>query len=174
MWNPTRQSFLINHLSVLAAREGGVNQTGLVCLTTLMNIMGGLHSKTFNSISDRLKQKLVYGIAYDALVEAHENVRREHEEIYGESNGHLQLAVSYDGSWKTRGFHSLFGIGFVIEVLTGLVIDYVIRSKYCVECELVGNKLQGKRRSSGRNYTRRTVVSITLAPGVAWKQRPPR
>jgi len=34
----------------------------------------------------------------------------------------------------------------VIEVLIELVIDYVIWSKYCVECELVGNKLQGEEK----------------------------
>ena len=66
-----------------------------------------------------------------------------HRDIYGESDGPLELSVSYDGSWKTRGFHSLFGVGFVIEVLTGLVIDYVVCSKYCVECSLVGSKLSG-------------------------------
>ena len=83
--------------------------------------------------ADTIKQKLVYGTAYDTLVESRSIVRRVHMDIYGESDGPLQLSVSYDGSWKTRGFHSPFGVGFVIEVLTGLVI-YAIRSKYCVEC----------------------------------------
>ena len=66
--------------------------------------------------------------------------------IYGQSDSLLQLSVRYNGSWKTRGFHSPFGIRFVIEVLTGLVIDYAIRSKYCVECELVGKKLNGEEK----------------------------
>ena len=144
--NPTRQPYMINHLAVLAAREGGINQTGLVRLTTLMNVKGGIHSKTFSSISDVLKQKLVYGTACDALMAAHETVHRMYREVYGECDGPRQLSVSYDGSWKTRGFHSLFGVGFVVEVLTGLVIDYVIRSKYCVECELVGKKLKGDEK----------------------------
>ena len=39
------------------------------------------------------------------------------------------------------GFHSLFSVGFVFEVLPGLVVDYTIRSIYCVECTLVGKKL---------------------------------
>ena len=34
---------VINHHAVLAAIEGGLNQTGLVCLTSLMNIRG-LHN----------------------------------------------------------------------------------------------------------------------------------
>ena len=58
----------------------------------------------------------MFGTAVDALTEAHDSVRRVHRGIYGESDGPLELSVSYDGSWKTRGFHSLFGVGFVIEV----------------------------------------------------------
>ena len=37
-------------------------------------------------------------------------------------------------------------MGFVIEVLAWLVIDYAICSKYCVECELVGKKLEGEEK----------------------------
>ena len=151
--NPTRQPYMINHLAVLAAREGGINQTGLMRLTTLMNIKGGIHHKTFSSISDRLKEKL-FGTACDALVEAHDTVRRVYHDLYGASDGPIQLSVSYDGTWKTRGFHSLFGVGFIIEVVTGLVIDYAVRSKYCVECELVGNKLSGDDREEWQELHR--------------------
>ena len=130
------KTFSLVRLTTLMNINSGIHSKtfSLVRLTTLMNIKGGIHSKTFSSILDTLKQKLVYGTAYDALMEAHKNVRRMHQDIYGECNGPLQISVGYDGSWKTRGFHSLFGVGFVIEVLTGLVIDYVIQSKYCVEC----------------------------------------
>ena len=70
------------------------------------------------------------GTAYDTLHEADSVVHRVYRDICGELDGPLQLAVSYDGSWKTRGFHSPFRVGFVIEVLTRLVIDYAIRPKY--------------------------------------------
>ena len=186
--NPTRQPYMINHLAVLPAREGGINQTGLVRLTTLMNVKGGIHHKTFSTISDTLRQKM-FGTAVDALTDAHDSVRRVHRDVYGESDGPLELSVSYDGSWKTRGFHSLFGVGFVIEVLTGLVIDYVVCSKYCVECTLVGSKLSGDdqvqwqelhkdscdinhtgssglTKSSGRSFTRTGATSTTPAPVV--------
>lgn len=42
--------------------------------------------------------------------------------------------MSYDGSWQKRGFTSKDGIGCIIEVITGLVVDYEVLSKYCV-CE---------------------------------------
>lgn len=175
--NPTRQPYTINRLAVLAAREGGINQTGLVRLTTLMNVKGGIHHKTFSRISDTIQQKLVYGTAYNTLLEAHSIVHRVHRDVYGEHDGPLKLAVSYDGSWKTRGFHSPFGVGFVIEMLTGLVIDYTIRSKYCVECELVGKKLKGDEREQWQqlhqdhcdvNHTGSSGAMETEAAKIMW------
>lgn len=46
------------------------------------------------------------------------------------------IGVSFDGSWLTRGFSSLIGIGCVIDILTGYVIDYEIMSKVCRHCEV--------------------------------------
>ena len=142
-----------------------------------MNIKGGIHHKTFSRISSTIQQKLVYGTAYDALQEAHSIVHQVHRDIYGEREGPLQLSVSFDGSWKTRGFHSRFGVGFVIEVLTGLVIDYTVRSKYCVECELVGKRFAGddKERwqqlhkdSCDVNHTGSSGAMETEAAKVMW------
>lgn len=46
----------------------------------------------------------------------------------------LDITVSYDGSWHRRGNHSLYGLGAVIDVYTGLVLNYDILSKYCNTC----------------------------------------
>ena len=120
--NPTRQPYTINHLAVLAAREGGINQTGLVRLTTMMNVKGGLHHKTFSAISDTIKQKLVWHSVRHSAWSRQRYAQSIPWHLWW-AWWSLQLAVSYDGSWKTRGFHSPFRVGFVIEVLTGLVID---------------------------------------------------
>ncbi|XP_054260040.1 uncharacterized protein LOC128984722 [Macrosteles quadrilineatus] len=47
----------------------------------------------------------------------------------------IDIGVSYDGAWQKRGFTSKYGVGCVIEVVTGLVIDYVVLSKYCRICQ---------------------------------------
>lgn len=50
----------------------------------------------------------------------------------------INIVVSYDdGTWMTRGFTSLYDIGACIDVLTGLVINYVVLSKYCHVCKLL-------------------------------------
>ena len=100
---------------------------------------GGLHSKTFAKISATIQ----YGVAADTLAESRRTVLRVHTELYGPSDGPRHLDVSYNGTWKKRSFQSPIGVGFVIDVLTGLVVDYAVLCKYCVECELVGTKLSG-------------------------------
>ena len=57
-------------------------------------------------------------------------IRRVYRDI-NPSIGHddtIDLAVSYDGSWMTRGHKSLYGTGCVVEVITGLVIDLQVMS----------------------------------------------
>ena len=38
----------------------------------------------------------------------------------------LDLTVSYDGSWMKRGHNSSYGIGCVIDTVTGLVLDLTV------------------------------------------------
>ena len=98
--NPSRQPFSVNHYAVLAAKEGSFCQTGLVRMTALINIHGSLHHKTFSAISSTIQSKL-YGVAADTLSDAHRAVYRVYDEMYGPCQGRRQLAVSYDGTWKT-------------------------------------------------------------------------
>lgn len=50
------------------------------------------------------------------------------------SDGCIEIAVSYDGSWMTKGFSSKYGIGAAIDIMTGLVIDISVLSRYCQKC----------------------------------------
>ncbi|GFU88191.1 uncharacterized protein TNCV_845841 [Trichonephila clavipes] len=46
-----------------------------------------------------------------------------------------------DGTWRKIGHASLYGIGIVIDVLTNLVVDFEVLSKYCHECSMVAKDL---------------------------------
>ena len=69
-------------------------------------------------------------------------VRRQYrkEGIHVDEDGMLDVAVSYDGSWLTRGHHSNIGAGFVIDSCTGGVLDYEVKSKKCQKCSLMKHK----------------------------------
>lgn len=64
---------------------------------------------------------------------SHTAIRQAHIELNPLLAGEeiLNIAVSYDGTWHKRGHTSHYGMGIVIDVLTGLVIDFHILSRYC-------------------------------------------
>jgi len=46
----------------------------------------------------------------------------------------LDLKVFGDGSWKKRGFKSLYGVVMFIGYYSGKVIDLIIKNSYCHAC----------------------------------------
>lgn len=46
------------------------------------------------------------------------------------------MAVSFDGAWMTRGHSSHIGVGSVIELFSGYVLDFVVLSNFCLGCEI--------------------------------------
>lgn len=73
----------------------------------------------------------------DCLKKARAEVEKAYSEIEQKMDlvKPINIGVSYDGSWQKRGFTSKYGVGCVIEVVTGLVIDYEVISKYCRVCQ---------------------------------------
>lgn len=45
------------------------------------------------------------------------------------------ITVSDDGSWKREGFSSLYGIASLIGWHTGKVVDVLVKSEFCKNCE---------------------------------------
>ncbi|GFU90294.1 uncharacterized protein TNCV_2717521 [Trichonephila clavipes] len=56
-------------------------------------------------------------------------------------NNIIDITVSCDGTWHKRGHTSLYGIGIAIDVLTNLVVDFEISSKYCHEGSMTAKDL---------------------------------
>ena len=67
------------------------------------------------------------------LRKSYQIVRNMHSVNEGEV---LDTQMSFDGSWHKRGYTSLYGIAFVIDIMTGLVVDYEVLSKYCHMCAI--------------------------------------
>ena len=45
------------------------------------------------------------------------------------------IDIGYDGSWHRRGFSSHYGIGVIIELNTGLVLDVHVMINLCLICQ---------------------------------------
>lgn len=64
----------------------------------------------------------------------------EKEEKGKDIDGKLNIDVSFDGTWLSRGHKSHIGAGFVIDLSSGIVVDYKILSNYCNACASMKKK----------------------------------
>ena len=103
----------------------------------------GLNQKTFHNHCDAV-YALTPEIKQHILQLAVQTVRYEHQQL-DQTLAHddiYDIAVSYDGSWLTRGRSSQIGVTCVIDLLTGLRVDFHVLSKYCQKCETTGKKME--------------------------------
>ncbi|GFY17687.1 uncharacterized protein TNCV_1074221 [Trichonephila clavipes] len=53
----------------------------------------------------------------------------------------IDVSVSYDGTWQKREHTSNLGLGIIIDILSGLVLDFEVLSKYCHNCVVPGRDM---------------------------------
>ncbi|GBN83405.1 hypothetical protein AVEN_238151-1 [Araneus ventricosus] len=99
-----------------------------VCVNMNLHIIS---SRTFNFY----KKKILDGHPF-AANQMLFNIRKDVKEAYGSRNDNdiVDIGISYDGSWLTRGHTPNIGIGCVIDLLTVFLIVYEVMSKRCEEC----------------------------------------
>ena len=120
--------FVVVRHAVAASKDMGVGHAGLIKLCRFINIKPLTHTsytKQLHAICEANKIVVTRMLDDAATV-----IRRAYRDI-DPSIGHddtIDLTVSYDGSWMTRDHKSLYGIGCVVEVNTGLVIDLRVMS----------------------------------------------
>ncbi|GFS90715.1 uncharacterized protein TNCV_3771381 [Trichonephila clavipes] len=87
-------------------------------------------SRTFNIYIKKLCKSLVR-----STVKSLNDVRSQVKSAYQSNSAITDIDVTFDGTWLTRGHSSQIGVGCVIDLLTGFVMDFEIMSKHCIECE---------------------------------------
>ena len=73
----------------------------------------------------------------EIVAESREAIVKAYGEIgeYPDDNGILNIAVSFDGSWQKRGYTSHNGLGAVVDLMTGHLIDCEVLSNFCFKCK---------------------------------------
>lgn len=91
----------------------------------------GIEGMTESSYRNILKKIVPASKQFDqsSLDMAVEQVRKAHGAK--SKDDILDIAVSFDGTWHKRGHTSKHGVGIVIDVTTGLAIDFHVASTYC-------------------------------------------
>ena len=141
--------FDINKRMVMFSHEIGSSHSALDKFSAVVGIPN-MHLKTYQRHNDRfVTVETVQG--QHALQRAAEQVRQAYadtDQDYADRIQHglgttgepLDITVSFDGTWQKRGFTSLYGVGVVIEVTTGLVVDFEVLSKYCHACKMAESR----------------------------------
>ncbi|XP_055888785.1 uncharacterized protein LOC129926794 [Biomphalaria glabrata] len=128
----------VNRQVVAASLATGMGHAGLVKFSEIMNAPV-LHKKSFGQHTKFVFSQSA-GYVNQMLKESASTVRAAYPE---QSNKHvIDIDVSYDGTWQTRGHSLKYGVGCIIENKTGLVIDYHVLSKHCHVCAKTGNFLK--------------------------------
>ena len=136
-------NFIVNRKLVDGINTIGLGYAALerLCIVLDMNCM------SITSFHKHLNALAREGVELEnrVLENARSQVRELHLSTNIQADGEqiLQVCGSYDGTWHRRGHTSLYGVGIIIDVLSGLVLDFEICSKYCAQCEIAKKKYDG-------------------------------
>ena len=64
----------------------------------------------------------------------------------------INTAVSFDSSWKTRGYYSNVGFGSAISASTKKVLDYVLLNRTCEKCNRWSSQRQNEHPEEYRKW----------------------
>ena len=130
VWMP-QNSMDTDRQTVYSAMEMGVAREGMSVTCDIFNMPPPCHRKAWDN-------------HVPALYEAHKKViskqlQKARDKVHAlhtsDDSDVAKIMVSYDGTWSKRGYTANFGVGFVIAVETGEVLDYGFESKLCKECD---------------------------------------
>ena len=109
-------------------------------------------------------------------------VKKQYADLHtSDPSSSTEISVSYDGSWLTRGHTSKYGVGCIIYVLTGYVLDYAVLSKYCKSCTYAVRDLdenspefsiwmEGHKDFCQKNHTASSNAMETFAAAQIWQR----
>ncbi|KYN05834.1 hypothetical protein ALC62_03230 [Cyphomyrmex costatus] len=130
-------AFKINNCPLINNHSYEIN----IRMTLVMRILGiGLNGmKKFCAMMDLPKPifQSTYDLIVKSILTASTSVRNLSMEKAAkqEIKENNEIIVSGDGTWRKRGFSSLFGLVTLIGWFTGKVLDVCVKSKYCKSCE---------------------------------------
>lgn len=104
----------------------GLHSINIFC--SLMELSAGFANNTYYTFLDNL-----LNAARSTFIQC-KAVAEEKEQNMKAGNTETHLSVSGDGSWKKRGFSSLFGIATLIGKFTHKVLDFSVKSSFCQSC----------------------------------------
>ncbi|XP_015187981.1 PREDICTED: uncharacterized protein LOC107072503, partial [Polistes dominula] len=117
----------------------GLGLKGAAKFCGLMDMRAFISQSTYDLIIDNIHSSIK-----TATEKLFQKACTEEKHLTFEHQGNedsTELTVSGDGTWKKRGFCSLYGVTSLIGYYSGKIIDIVVKSSYCKQCETWKKKL---------------------------------
>ncbi|XP_046586024.1 uncharacterized protein LOC124292686 [Neodiprion lecontei] len=126
----------INRCFVFVIRLLGIYHEGVNLFCSLVDICSGISNSTYFALLENIR------IASSAVCESVLSFAVSQEKTMNEEAGNVrdEFTVSGDGTWRKRGFSSLFGVSTLIGKYTGKVLDAMVMSSYSAACNMWKNK----------------------------------
>ena len=139
--------------SVLATHSTGISWQSLHKIATVFDMMTPLQTMPSRYVSriEEVTDKAVKTSMIGATNELHQRVDR----VISPEPDAINITVSFDSSWKTRGFYSNFGFGAVISTNTKKVLDYEILSRLCELCSIWNEDKQQEQPLEYQSWIKR-------------------
>eukprot|EP00795_Rhopilema_esculentum_P002650 gene2650-847_t len=129
--------FELTTRAILAFRGIGCGYSDITEWCGMMNMPYKMSHDTYSRHNAKVHEaskscfKNVQEKSIDVIKQAYRDIG-----VVPDKNGILNISVSFDGTWQRRGHSSHNGVGAVIELITGLPIDYEILSNFCLKCKI--------------------------------------
>jgi len=146
------QLYDVNRASVLGLRSIGRGASAAKKLFSIMNISKPISAKSWTSQTSSIEESAASILEEEMTQAAWESktLRRNEGEIGQLTDEELRkeivdIGVSLDCSWSSRGWSATDGVVAAIDVLIGKVVDVVHLSSSCTVCKkLEANQMEGK------------------------------
>ena len=136
----------VYHSLLSGIGEAGLTKkSGFICKTPLSKRSYARHCRFLYN-----KMEIFFDEQQKKACEAVRNYYIEKDYAKPDSSGVIDIEVSFDGTWLTRGHKSHVGVGFIIEVYTGTVIDLEVLCNHCQYCK----KTNIEKHRCNKNCTR--------------------
>jgi len=155
----------INRRLMLAVRMLGGGLQSLKMLCAILDITSSFSNNICYTFLENLHT------ASKALFEHFQKkaVKEEISENAVAGKEPLNLTVSGDGSWKKRGFSSLFGLATLIGKYTNKVLDVAVKSSFCQSCANWRNKQGTVEYDLWKESHEKVVLPITKEVLAKWR-----
>ena len=137
-----QKDYEVNRQAVFGALSCGLGAHSFNNLCESMDLPG-LHHKTFHKKANQMYKKLpeLGDTVFSETVQYVRKIHAQQQNLTLTDDLVINISVSFDGSWMTRGHTSHIGVGCVVDLLTGLCIDAHVMCTFCQVCESTGKRL---------------------------------